>query len=136
MRARHNAAPMPSLLLNLFTERVALWRALLLLLLVAILWLALSPVPPKTVDTGWDKANHAMAFAALGFVSVWAWWPRPRGWAGLVLALLAFGGAIEIAQTFLPPREGDWWDLLADGAGIALGLLVALPITAMLARRR
>jgi VanZ family protein len=127
---------MSRLLLNLFTERRPLWRVLLLLLLVAILWLALSPVPPKTVDTGWDKANHAMAFAALGFVSVWAVWPRPRGWAWLVLALLAFGGAIEIAQTFLPPREGDWWDLLADGVGIAIGLLFALPITAVSARRR
>jgi VanZ family protein len=127
---------MSRLLLNLFTERRPLWRVLLLLLVVVILWLALSPVPPKTVDTGWDKANHAMAFAALGFVSVWAVWPRPRGWAWLVLALLAFGGAIEIAQTFLPPREGDWWDLLADGVGIAVGLLFALPITAISARRR
>jgi VanZ family protein len=127
---------MSRLLLNLFTERRPLWRVLLLLLVVVILWLALSPVPPKTVDTGWDKANHAMAFAALGFVSVWAVWPRPRGWAWLVLALLAFGGAIEIAQTFLPPREGDWWDLLADGVGIAVGLLFALPITAVSARRR
>jgi VanZ family protein len=127
---------MSRLLLILFTERRPLWRVLLLLLVVAILWLALSPVPPKTVDTGWDKANHAMAFAALGFVSVWAVWPRPRGWAWLVLALLAFGGAIEIAQTFLPPREGDWWDLLADGVGIAVGLLFALPITAVSARRR
>jgi VanZ family protein len=127
---------MSRLLLILFTERRPLWRVLLLLLVVAILWLALSPVPPKTVDTGWDKANHAMAFAALGFVSVWAVWPRPRGWAWLVLALLAFGGAIEIAQTFLPPREGDWWDLLADGVGIAIGLLFALPITAISARRR
>jgi VanZ family protein len=127
---------MSRLLLILFTERRPLWRVLLLLLVVVILWLALSPVPPKTVDTGWDKANHAMAFAALGFVSVWAVWPRPRGWAWLVLALLAFGGAIEIAQTFLPPREGDWWDLLADGVGIAVGLLFALPITAVSARRR
>jgi VanZ family protein len=136
MRARHNAAPMPSLLLHLFTERRALWRALLLVLVAVILWLALSPMPPKTGDTGWDKANHAMAFAALGFVSVWALWPRPRGWAWLVLALLAFGGAIEIAQIFLPPREGDWWDLLADGVGIGLGLLFALPITAIATHKR
>ncbi|MDR7295415.1 MULTISPECIES: VanZ family protein [Roseateles] len=127
---------MPDALLNLFIRQRALWRALLALLVAVILWLALSPAPPRTVDTGWDKANHAMAFAALGFVSVWALWPRPRDWAWLALALLAFGGAIEIAQSFLPPREGDWADLLADGAGIALGLLVALPITAMLARSR
>lgn len=127
---------MPSLLLSLFTERRALWRALLLLLLAVILWLALSPAPPKTVDSGWDKANHAMAFAALAFTSVWAQWPRPRAWLGLVLALLAFGGGIEIAQSFLPPREADWLDLLADGVGIAIGLVVASPIVVLVARRR
>lgn len=136
MRARHNAAPMPDVLLNLFTHQRALWRALLALLVAVILWLALSPAPPKTVDTGWDKANHAMAFATLGFVSVWALWPRPRDWAWLVLALLAFGGGIEIAQSFLPPREADWADLLADGVGIGAGLLLALPITVFVVRRR
>ena len=136
MRARHNAAPMPSALLTLFTRHRAPWRTLLALLIATILWLALSPAPPKTVDSGWDKANHAMAFAALAFTSVWALWPRPRTWVWLVPALLAFGGAIEIAQTFLPPREGDWADLLADGVGIAVGLLVALPITAAAAHRR
>ena len=127
---------MSRLLLNLFTERRALWRALLFFLVVAILWLALTPAPPKTVDTGWDKANHAMAFAALGFTSVWALWRRPRQWGWLVLALLAFGGAIEIAQSFLPPREADWADLLADGAGTLLGLLAAWPITVAIARLR
>ena len=136
MRARHNAAPMPGLLLNLFTRHRALWRALLAALVATVLWLALSPAPPKTVDTGWDKANHAMAFAALAFASVWALWPRPRTWAWLVLALLAFGGAIEIAQSFLPPREADCADLLADGVGIAIGLLFALPVALGAARRR
>ena len=38
---------------------------------------------------------------------------------------------IEIAQSFLPPREADWHDVLADGVGIALGLLAAWPITRM-----
>ncbi|MBI3350785.1 MAG: VanZ family protein [Burkholderiales bacterium] len=127
---------MPSLLLNLCTapERRPLWRALLLLLLAVITWLALTPAPPKTLSTGWDKSNHALAFGSLAFSSVWAWWQRPRQWPLLVIALLAYGGAIEIAQSFLPPREGDWWDLLADGVGITLGLLAAWPVTAWTAR--
>lgn len=107
-----------------------LWRALLAVLLVAITGLALLPDPPQTVSTGWDKSNHVLAFASLAFASVWALWPRPRQWGLLVTALLAYGGAIEVAQTFLPPRSGDWLDLLADGCGIALGLLAAWPLAA------
>lgn len=119
--------PLPSL----FTapEHRALWRALLALLLAVITWLALSPAPPKTVDTGWDKANHLLAFASLAFTAVWALWQRPRQWGWLVLALLAYGVFIEIAQSFLPPREADWHDVVADGVGIALGLLAAWPVT-------
>ncbi len=49
----------------------------------------------------------------------------------LAPALLAYGGFIEVAQSFAPPRQADWADLLADGVGIALGLLAAWPITRM-----
>lgn len=113
-----------------------LWRAVLALLLVAITYLALVPQPPQGVSTGWDKSNHALAFGSLAFASVWALWPRPRQWGLLAVALLAYGGGIEIVQSYLPPRSGDWLDLLADGVGISLGLLVAWPFTAIAARPR
>jgi VanZ family protein len=117
---------MRTLLSPIFSpERRLLWRALLALLIVVITWLALSPAPPQTVNTGWDKANHVLAFAALAFVGVWALSRRPRQWLMLVLALLAYGGFIEIAQSFTPTRQADWQDVLADGIGIALGLVAA-----------
>ncbi|RZJ00074.1 MAG: VanZ family protein [Rubrivivax sp.] len=117
-------------------EQRRFWRALLAVLLVAITWLALSPAPPKTINTGWDKSNHALAFAALAFTCVWAQWRQPRQWIWLALALLAYGMGIEVAQGFLPPREADAGDVLADGLGIALGLLAAWPLTAIATRRR
>ncbi|MFT7772116.1 VanZ family protein [Roseateles sp.] len=117
-------------------EQRRLWRALFTLLLVAITWLALVPAPPPAIGTGWDKSNHALAFGSLAFAGAWAWWPRPRQWGWLAAALLAYGGAIEIAQSHLPPRTGDWLDLLADGFGIALGLLAAWPVAAIAARPR
>ena len=128
---------MPRLLTRLCTatEYRTSWRALLLLLVLAVSWLALTPAPPKSLSTGWDKSNHALAFAALAFSGVWAWWPRPRHWAWLVAALLAYGVGIEIAQSFLPPREADWHDVVADSVGIMLGLLAAWPVTASAARR-
>lgn len=115
-------------------ERRPLWRAVLGALLVAITYLALVPDPPRGASTGWDKSNHALAFASLAFASVWALWPRPRQWGRLMAALLAYGGAIEIAQTFLPPRSGEWPDLVADGVGVALGLMIASVVIG-LARR-
>ena len=128
---------MPRFLLNLCTapERRVLWRALLALLLVVITYLALIPAPPKAITTGWDKSNHALAFASLAFSSVWAVWQQPRQWGWLVAALVGYGIGIEIAQSFLPPREADWHDVVADSVGIALGLIAAWPITANAARR-
>lgn len=117
-------------------EQRRLWRALLALLLATITSLALLPHPPSGVSTGWDKSNHALAFASITFASVWALWPHPRQWPVLAIAVLAYGGGIEIAQTFLPPRSGEWLDLLADGVGIALGLLAAWLLTRLAARRR
>ncbi|MFN3303806.1 MAG: VanZ family protein [Roseateles sp.] len=109
-------------------HRRPLWRALLLALLVVITWLALSPKPPEAMNTGWDKANHLLAFGCLAFAATWAIWPRPRLWGWLVLALLAYGVGIELAQSLLPPRSADWRDVLADALGIAVGLLAAWPI--------
>jgi VanZ family protein len=106
-------------------EQRAAWRLLLALLLITISYLALSPAPPKTVDTGWDKLNHLSAFVALTVAASFSAKASLRHALLSAIALLAYGGLIEIVQTFLPPREGDWADLLADALGIALGMAVA-----------
>ena len=107
----------------LFGTRLAPVRALVFVALVLVIsWLAFSPAPPRGASLGWDKANHASAFAAL-MVSGRLAWPR-LPWRALALGLLAYGGAIELIQTQLPPREGDWLDLLADAVGLGLGTVV------------
>lgn len=98
------------------------WRALLAVELAAICWLAFDPAPPAAAATFGDKINHAAAFAVLAFSARLAW---PRGSAAAVwVALLAYGGFIEVVQTFIPGRSGEWADLAADAAGIAIGLLL------------
>lgn len=101
------------------------WRLLLLSLLVAISYLALAPAPPKGLSSGWDKLNHAMAFAALAFCGHWSLSSWRARWLALPLALLAYGGAIELLQLQIPQRDGEWIDLLADGLGIAMGMGLA-----------
>lgn len=84
---------------------------------IAIGLLALLPATTPLPSTGWDKANHAVAFAALGFAGAACW---PATTFRVLLALAAYGGAIEIAQTFTETRMGEWVDWVADVAGLVL----------------
>jgi VanZ family protein len=105
-----------------------LWLGLLLLLVLVVAWLAFTPAPPPQADNGWDKANHALAFAILAAVAELALWPHPARRRLNVAALLAYGALIEVVQSRLPARSGEWSDLAADGVGIAIGLLLAAPL--------
>jgi len=101
------------------------WRITLCVLVVAVTWLALTPAPPAPIDTGWDKANHLLAFVALS-ASACLGFPGSRmRLLAVAAALLAFGGLIELLQMALTSRSAEWGDLLADLAGIALGTLLA-----------
>jgi VanZ family protein len=40
-----------------------------------------------------------------------------QSWAGL----LAYGGMIEVPQSFTPDGMAEWADLLADALGLAVG---------------
>lgn len=97
------------------------WRgSLFWLLLLAVTLLALAPKPPPTADLGWDKLNHLAAFVALGLLARLAWPAQALSrWA---LALLGYGGLLEIAQGLTPNRHGEWADLLADAAGLLVAL--------------
>lgn len=98
------------------------WRAALALLLAVITWLALTPAPPPEAALLWDKLNHLGAFACLAVAACMGF---RRGWVVVALGLLAYGGLIEVLQSFTPTRVGEWVDLLADAIGIALGLGIA-----------
>lgn len=102
------------------------WRVVLAALVLAICWLAFTPMPPTAVDTGWDKANHALAFAVL-FVCARRAFPA-AGLVPLMAAGLAFGGFIELVQSAVPGRFAEWSDLAGDAVGLLIGLaLNALP---------
>jgi VanZ family protein len=101
------------------------WLGLCLFLVLVICWLAFHPKPPHFTELPNDKVNHLLAFASLGFTGALS---RQRGWraaVAVVVALVAFGGFIEIVQTYIPGRAGEWGDLVADSVGIAIGLALA-----------
>lgn len=100
------------------------WVALGGAIMLWVLWMALRPDPGVTLDVPYgDKLLHATTFTCL-----MGWWGnvyrerRARGWAAL--GCLAFGVFIEFAQWLDPPRDADALDVLADGVGIVIALLL------------
>jgi VanZ family protein len=82
----------------------------------ATVWLSL--VPAQTLPqalSGWDKAQHALGFAALTAAGLLAY---PRSWLRIAVGLLLFGAGIELAQAAGGIRQGDWLDWLADAVGV------------------
>ena len=125
------SSPAPALPRWLCAPARRAWQALLLVLLALVAWLAFSPVPPAAADTGWDKANHLLAFATLAFAAEWACWRWPQRRWRVSAMLLLYGGCIEGVQTFIPNRAGEWPDLVADAMGVAIGLSLAAGVSTL-----
>lgn len=100
------------------------WRVLFWAQVAVVTTLMLLPQPPRALDSGWDKLNHVLAFAGPAFAGSMAW-PGAASAAKRAGGLLAWGAGMELLQQQLPPRRGEWADLLADAVGIAAGALGA-----------
>ena len=100
------------------------WFVAALLLLGFALSITLCPVPHKVLDfTLSDKLAHALAF--MGFMVIFSGLVRSEYWRFVFVALLAYGGAIEVLQLGVPSRSAEWADLLADAVGLLAGLYIA-----------
>ncbi len=108
---------------SLLTRREGRAAALVVAGVVGVIAIIPGAAGPPTL-VGWDKLDHAAAFAAIALLARCGW-PDTSRWiiAGLVLA---FGLAIELAQaTVAVGRVGSVSDLAADGVGIAIGFALA-----------
>lgn len=76
-----------------------------------------------------DKLIHAGVFAVLGYLARVALSPLGlapgRAWALAALASIGWGALDEVHQSFIPNRDADVLDLLADAAGAAIGAWLA-----------
>lgn len=98
--------------------RLAFWACLL-----GVVALSLSPVqnlPPQVFNV-WDKAEHAGGFAVLTLLGLWAY---PHRVTALLVAMLALGVGIELAQAATGWRYGDVADWVADAVGVAAAYTV------------
>lgn len=95
-----------------------LWKWAFWICALAVLVLSLVPTAPELPTTGWDKSNHFMGFAALAVLGRQGY---PGRGIALIAGLLAFGGLIEVLQSFTTYRFAEWGDWIADGIGLIAG---------------
>lgn len=101
-----------------------LWLAVGACIVVAIAYFCLVPGPDLPSVGMSDKLQHLLAFGTLAFWFGSIVVRRDLLWVGV--AVVAFGGAIELAQRAMGlGREAEWLDLAADATGTVLGLVLA-----------
>jgi VanZ family protein len=99
------------------------WMWLGCMVLVLVMAVSLTPIKNESVEVTYaDKFLHMVAFMLLmiflsGFIV------KQFRWL-LILFLYACGALIEVLQIPVPGRSAEAADLLADFAGLMLGLLL------------
>ncbi len=68
-----------------------------------------------------DKLVHVVAYAVLGVAGAVGYPHRSKA-ALLIVGLTVLGGAIEIAQIYVPGRDGSLLDAAANAIGSILGV--------------
>lgn len=103
---------------SLMTATLA-WTVPFWAFVVVTLWLSLVPVSQLPSELHfWDKAEHALGFAALAALGLQAYRQHGRR---VILGLMLLGIGIECLQEFSGWRQGDWADWVADCVGLAIG---------------
>jgi len=89
----------------------------------AIATLSLLPAGTAPPLELWDKAQHAIAYCVVGVIGIWAASGRlHRYW--VLGGLMALGIVLEIAQIWVPGRQGSVDDVVANAVGLfAAGIL-------------
>ena len=103
------------------------WKWAFFAWLLTIVILSLMPHPPVPHQglLGWDKFQHAGAYALLTFLGAMAYTFQRRTLGGRFLAAACLavmvGGLMEVAQGVLTvSRSAESGDLLADGVGASV----------------
>jgi VanZ family protein len=112
-------------------RRLLLWAPVALLLGFEF-WLSSRPpsaFPSLLSFEGGDKIEHAAYFFLTGLMAVRAvrfgeHWSRTKTAVFLVLAAALWGCSDEIHQSFVPGRDVEIGDVVADVAGVAIAVLL------------
>lgn len=103
----------------------ALWLALGWSMVVAIVWLSLTPRPPTLPLEHSDKIGHLLGY---GVLMLWfgQLYAAARTRLAFALGFASMGVALEIAQRLLGDRSYEELDMVANAFGVALGWVLAI----------
>ena len=91
----------------------------------AIVWLSLTPAPPRVDFSHGDKLGHFLGYGLLMF-----WfcqlYPRRRTRVAYAALFIAMGAGLEVVQGQLGFRTYEVIDMYADTLGVLLGWAAAL----------
>jgi len=101
------------------------WKLLAWSLLATVVFLTLTPRPPKVsmVLLSWDKAQHFLAYMVLTWLFAMAW--EGRRLIAWMAFLLCVGVTLEWLQGAMGIRVMELWDMLANSIGVGLGWLIS-----------
>ncbi|MHA2937657.1 VanZ family protein [Vibrio sp. RC27] len=97
------------------------WLYITLVILAVITFLSLYPLDVLPPVPGNDKTHHFIAYAALMFPVALR---KPKHWLLIGVFFVLWSGGIELVQPYVN-RYGDWFDLMANVAGMSIGSLIA-----------
>ena len=107
---------------NTVLRRLCRWAFAISAIAVCILSLipddSLRPYAPQ------DKVSHLIAYSELAALGLLAFRPRPSP-AIVLLGVVALGGALEIAQAYVPGRSADLLDFVFNCVGVCIGFVLA-----------
>ena len=108
----------------------ALWRGIGWALILAVVYLSLTPKPPPATVAFGDKFSHLAGYAGL-----MAWWLQVDGRAcRQALFFILMSLMLEILQDLSGFRTGDIYDMAANSLGVGLGWLATRLFPDWLAR--
>jgi len=99
----------------------------------AIVWLSLTPAPPKVDFAQSDKVGH---FIAYGGLMLWfsLLYLKRASRAAYATGFIAMGVGLEFVQGWLGYRTCDALDMAANTLGVLLGLALGLAMPRIMAR--
>jgi VanZ family protein len=77
-----------------------------------------------SINEPWDKVGHFVLYAVFSMLG-YRLQNDPRKYLYICVAIVAYGGLMEIGQSLMPDRTMSGYDFLANAIGVTIGAVVA-----------